>query len=41
MKLGKTYVFYEKTTPDGYNKAEKVTITVTKDMQGEIILSDN
>ena len=34
-------VFYEKTTPDGYNKAEKVTITVTKDMQGEIILSDN
>ena len=41
LKLGKTYVFYEKTTPDGYNKAEKVTITVTKDMQGEIILSDN
>lgn len=41
LKLGKTYVFYEKTTPDGYDKAEKVIITVTKDMQGEIILSDN
>lgn len=33
------YVFYEKTTPDGYNKAEKVTITVTKDTPKEIILS--
>lgn len=41
LKLGKTYVFYEKTTPDGYDKAEKVIITVTKDMPREIILSDN
>ena len=41
LELGKTYVFYEKTTPDGYDKAEKVTITATKDMPGEIILSDN
>ena len=41
LELGKTYVFYEKTTPDGYDKAEKVTITVTKDMPREIILSGN
>ena len=41
LEIGKTYVFYEKTTPYGYNKAEKVTITVTKDMPREIILSDN
>lgn len=41
LEIGKTYVFYEKTTPDGYDKAEKVTITVTKDMPREIILSDN
>ena len=41
LEFGKTYVFYEKTTPDGYDKAEKVTITVTKDMPREIILSGN
>ena len=41
LELGKTYVFYEKTTPNGYDKAEKVTITVTKDMPREIILSGN
>lgn len=41
LEIGKTYVFYEKTTPDGYDKAKKVTITVTKDMPREIILSDN
>ena len=41
LELGKTYVFYEKTTPDGYDKAEKVTITVTKDMPREITLSGN
>lgn len=41
LEFGKTYVFYEKTTPDGYNKAEKVTITVTKDTPKEIVLVDN
>lgn len=41
LEIGKTYVFYEKTTPDGYNKAEKVTITVTKDTPKDIVLTDN
>lgn len=41
LEIGKTYVFYEKTTPDGYNKAEKVTRTVTKDMPKDIVLTDN
>ena len=41
LEIGKTYVFYEKTTPDGYNKAEKVTITVTKDTPKDIVLIDN
>ena len=35
------YVFYEKTTPEGQNKAEKVTITVTKDTPKDIVLIDN
>ena len=41
LEIGKTYVFYEKTTPEGQNKAEKVTITVTKDTPKDIVLIDN
>lgn len=39
LEIGKTYVIYERITPDGYNKAERVTITVTKDGVSEVILS--
>ena len=41
LEIGKTYVFYEKTTPEGQNKAEKVTIPVTKDTPKDIVLIDN
>ncbi len=39
LEIGKTYVIYEKTSPDGCGKAEKVTVTITRDGAKEIILS--
>lgn len=39
LEIGKTYVIYERSTPDGYNKAERVTITVTKDGVSEVVLT--
>lgn len=40
LEVGKTYVIYERKTPDGYGKAENVTITVTEDGASEVILTD-
>jgi uncharacterized protein YkwD len=37
LEAGKTYVFYEQVRPEGYDKAEKVTLTVESD--GEVTLS--
>lgn len=39
LEIGKTYVIYEKRTPDGYGKAERVTITVTEDCTSEVVLT--
>ena len=39
LEVGKTYVFYEQITPDGYEKAEKMEITVTEDGVDEVVLS--
>ena len=39
LEIGKTYVIYERKTPDGYNKAERVTITVTEDGASEVVLT--
>lgn len=39
LEIGKTYVIYEKRTPDGYGKAERVTITVTEDGTSEVVLT--
>ncbi len=39
LEAGKTYVFYEQVSPEGYGKAEKVTMTVTEENDGEVILS--
>lgn len=39
LEIGKTYVIYEKRTPDGYGKAERVTITVTEDGASEVVLT--
>ncbi len=41
LEIGKTYVFYEKTTPDGYDKAKKSNYNSNKRYAKEIILSDN
>ena len=41
LEVGKTYVIYERTKPDGYEKAEPVTITVTADSPDEVILSNS
>jgi uncharacterized protein YkwD len=40
LEVGKTYVIYERITPDGYEKANTVTITVTEDSPSEIVLSN-
>lgn len=40
LEIGKTYVFYERIAPDGYAKAERVTVTVTSDGPNEVILSN-
>ena len=39
LEIGKTYVIYEKKTPDGYGKAERGTITVTEDGVSEVVLT--
>lgn len=39
LEMGKTYVIYERKTPDGYSKAERVTITVTEDGVSEVVLT--
>ena len=39
LEIGKTYVIYERIRPDGYEKAESVTITVTEAGPKEVILS--
>lgn len=39
LEIGKTYVIYERNTPDGYNKAERVTVTVTEDGVSEVVLT--
>ena len=39
LEIGKTYVIYEKKTPDGFSKAQRVTITVTQDGVSEVILT--
>ncbi len=40
LEVGKTYVVYEMSGPDGCAKAEKVVITVTRSGPAEIVLSD-
>ena len=40
LEIGKTYVFTERVAPDGLDKAESVTITVTKDGPSEVILKN-
>lgn len=39
LEVGKTYTFYERIRPDGYEKAEIVTVTVTENGPKEVILS--
>lgn len=39
LEIGKTYTIYERTTPDGYGKAERVSITVTEDGPAEVVLT--
>ncbi len=39
LEIGKTYVIYERETPDGCGKAERVTITVTEDGANEVVLT--
>ena len=38
LEIGKTYVIYERKAPDGCEKAESMTVTVTEDGESEIIL---
>lgn len=39
LEIGKTYIIYERKTPDGCGKAERVTITVTEDGANEVVLT--
>ena len=39
LEVGKTYVIYERKTPDGCGKAEQVKITVTKNGISEVVLT--
>lgn len=39
LEIGKTYTIYERMTPDGYSKAERVSITVTEDGPAEVVLT--
>lgn len=39
LEMGKTYIIYDRKTPDGCAKAEQVTITVTEDGSSEVVLS--
>ena len=38
LEVGKTYVFYERKTPDGYGRAEPFRFTVTEDGESKIVL---
>lgn len=39
LEIGKTYVIYERKTPDGCEKAEQVKITVTEEGISEVVLT--
>lgn len=39
LEIGKTYIIYERKTPDGYGKAERVSITITEDGVSEVVLT--
>lgn len=39
LEVGKTYIIYERKTPEGCEPAEKITITVTEDGVREVVLS--
>ena len=40
LEIGKSYVFYERIVPDGYEKAKTVQITVEENGINEIVLSN-
>lgn len=40
LEIGKSYVFYERIVPDGYEKAKAVQITVEENGINEIVLSN-
>lgn len=40
LEIGKSYVFYERIVPDGYEKAKTVHITVEENGSNEIVLSN-
>ena len=40
LEIGKSYVFYERIVPDGYEKAKTVRITVEENGSNEIVLSN-
>lgn len=40
LEIGKTYVIYERNAPDGCTKAEQVTITVSENGVGEVVLTN-
>ena len=40
LEIGKSYVFYERIVPDGYEKAKTVRITVEENGGNEIVLSN-
>ena len=40
LEIGKSYVFYERIVPDGYEKAKAVRITVEENGSNEIVLSN-
>lgn len=40
LEVGKSYVIYERKAPRGCEKAKSITITVTPEMNAEIVLTD-
>ena len=40
LEIGKSYVFYERIVPGGYEKAKTVQITVEENGINEIVLSN-
>ncbi|MBR1865740.1 MAG: CAP domain-containing protein [Lachnospiraceae bacterium] len=38
LEVGKTYVIYERIAPDGYDRAESITLTVAEDTGSEVVL---